>query len=448
VLRGTHIARMVHDSVMRTRLDALVLAATLLASPASVRGQAAVHTAAAPALAQPSPPGRGQGAQAEVPCAPVKPCEIPDEPAPEAEPAADFGPQARRLFDFVGCRGGAPASLDAKAVASFCAAQAKAIAAYRDGYLPKASTFLAGLRPASLPTAVVYPLGGDLLSALTSYPDARNITTLSLERAGDPRRLDALTPAEVRASLEVIRATSSDLLPADGSKAANPPNRRGGEIPGQLASSLIALAIHGYEPIGLRFFRVEPDGRLHYLTPSEIAALESESAKRLRGPGRRTPPDVPEAFSNSELVFVRKGEDPRTQARVHRHIAADLSNGALAKAPGPLRHLAAKGRFAAMTKAASYLLWRDDFSMVRDVLLAQMVFMISDSTGIPPRYARKAGFAQETYGSYGRAFLEANAAIDAEMVQLWASQPRRALPIRYGYVDGQDRYHLLVTKKQ
>jgi hypothetical protein len=107
-----------------------------------------------------------------------------------------------------------------------------------------------------------------------------------------------------------------------------------------------------------------------------------------------------------------------------------------------------------MTKAASYLLWREDFSRVRKYLLRHMTLMISDSTGIPPHWATAAGFTQETWGTFEVSFLEASESINAEFKALWASQPVRKLPFRYGYIDGlkdgekpAGRYHLLVTRK-
>lgn len=419
-------------------------AAAVLAALAALATSA---RAEAPAGQRPAPPPAAAGA---APCEPVKPCEVPDEPAAPAEAAADFTAEAKALFAVVSC-GDAPlpADLDAKAVQAFCAQQKKQIAAYRDVYLPRAAPFLAKLRPAGLPTTVVYPFGGgDLLSALTTYPDARNVTTLSLEHAGDPRRLLAVKSAKVLAdSLAVIRRTSAGLLTQNDSKTENLMKGQRGEIPGQLAFFMTALAIHGYEPVSLRFFRVEPDGTLHHLTRTEIAAAEKESARTLRG--EWVSPDFSPAFSNSEIVFVKKGEDPKTQARIHRHIAADLSDGALAaKQPGLLEFLAAKGPFVAMTKAASYLLWRGNFSKVRDLLLSNMVFMISDSTGVPPTPARKAGFVQETYGTFSKSFLDASPGVNADFVKLWTSQPARALPIRYGYVDGDLHVHLLVTRKK
>jgi hypothetical protein len=385
--------------------------------------------------------------------APV-PAPPPAATAPAATPAeapADFGAEARALMKVVTCQGGAalPAGLDAATHAAYCKRQEKALAAYRDKYLPVAAPFLARLRPAGLPTTVVYPFGGgDLLSALTTYPEGRDYTTASLEHAGDPRRLAAIkTRAQLADSLELIRATSAGLLYANDSKTENLMKGQRGELPGQLAFFLTALAVHGYEPVSLRYFRVEQDGTLHYYTPAEIAAVEGEDAKLLRG--KWTAPDFSRAFSNSELTFVRPGEDPATQARVHRHIAWDLSDPAVRKT-GIIEWLSAKGPVCAMTKAASYLLWREDFSRVRTYLLQHMVLMISDSTGIPPRHAAKAGFVQETYGTFEVAFLETSPQINAEFLALWTGQPRRKLPMRYGYIDGAKpvgHVHLLVTRK-
>jgi hypothetical protein len=377
------------------------------------------------------------------------------DPAAPAEAPADFAAEARAIMRIVTCQGDEPLphGFDEATVAAFCKRQQKAISAYRDRYLPVAGPFLARLRPAGTPTTVVYPFGGgDLVSALTTYPDARDLTTLSLEHAGDPRRLSSIgTKEQLADSLELIRATSSGLLHASDSKTENLMKGQRGEIPGQLAFFLTALAIHGFEPIRLTYFRVEKDGSLHHYTAAEIAALQGQEARLLRG--KWTEPDFSVAFSNSELTFVKRGEDPATAARVHRHIAWDLSDPAVART-GIIAYLAAKGPVAAMTKAASYLLWRDDFSRIRRYLLGHMTLMISDSTGIPPRWAGPAGFVQETYGTFEVSFLEASEQYNEEFRALWASQPVRKLPFRYGYLDGLKdgdkpigRYHLLVTRR-
>ena len=62
------------------------------------------------------------------------------------------------------------------------------------------------------PKTVVYPFGGgDLMSALVAFPDATEITTISLELAGDPRRLEKLDAERARA--QPRRAARRDRRP-------------------------------------------------------------------------------------------------------------------------------------------------------------------------------------------------------------------------------------------
>ena len=102
-----------------------------------------------------------------------------------------------------------------------------------------------------------------------------------------------------------------------------------------------------------------------------------------------------------------------------------------------------------MTKAASYLLWLDDFSLIRNYLLARMDWMISDSTGILPRHAQAAGFEQLTYGRFKRSLLGTAQDANVEMGKLWRSQPHRPLPFYFGYPDFDNRSaHLMITRRR
>jgi hypothetical protein len=212
-----------------------------------------------------------------------------------------------------------------------------------------------------------------------------------------------------------------------------------------LAFFTVALAVHGFEPVSLRYFRVEDTGALHYLEAAEIDAQDEAPAQRLHRSW--TPPDFSATFANAEIAFRERGR-PEAPVRVHRHIAANLADGPLSQQPGLMRYLESRGAVVALTKAASYLLWRADFALLRRYLLTHMVFMVSDSTGIPPGYAREAGFVQETYGRFNGSFLPADAGLNAQFRELWRSQPQRALPMRYGYVDSGRANHLVVTRRK
>jgi hypothetical protein len=381
-------------------------------------------------------------------------------PPPAATPATAKAPAARPVvrgegknFDsdlallhrVVACAdNGVPIPAEwSKVVERHCADLELQKKRFRTRYVDKAVPFFAKLRPSGLPASVVYPFGGgDLASVLVTYPDATEITTMSLEHAGDPTRLTGLTAPQLQRALADFRAAIRGLLALHDSSSVNLQKMQRGPVPGQVAFFLTGLSVFGYQPVSLRYFRLEPDGSIHYLDEAEIAALASTTATRKKSTWENTDHSV--AFTNVELSFRRGPEGPVV---IHRHIAANLDDkhfggSALEK------HLTSKGEVAAMTKAASYLLWNGNFSLMRAYLTTSAVFMVSDSTGIPTLHARKAGLAQVTYGKFTGAFLKANAQHGNAFVKLWSAQPFRKVPFRYGYPDRVGNFHLLVTQRQ
>ena len=361
-------------------------------------------------------------------------------------PALDFTEEAKILYRVVACGNDAalPEGMDAKIVEDHCKELHRRADLYRATWIKEASPFIQSLKPAGLPTTVVYPFGGgDLISALTTYPEAKEITTMSLEHAGDPRRIKGITAKQLKASLALIRSTSSGLLTANDSKTENLMKGQRGEVPGQLAFFLIALAVHGYEPISLKYLKTNADGSIRYLGQTELDELQKKEAKLLNKVW--VAPDFSEAFDNLELIAVKKGGDPVKDRIVHRHFAQNLDDDHFGKDEGMKNYLKARSPIVAMTKAASYLLWRDQFSTIRNYLLDNMLFMVSDSTGIPPKFATKAGFTQETYGKFAESFLGASAEYNADFVKLW--KDAKPLAFRYGYLDKNLSKHMLITRK-
>jgi hypothetical protein len=398
--------------------------------------------------------GPAAGPRIAVGVAPVSaPAGVPSI-APSTGAPADFGAQANLLFRVAACGSDAPlpASIDVGVVDRHCANIRHRMDEYRRNYFEKARPFFAALVPADAPKAVVYPFGGgDLLSALVAFPDATEITTISLELAGDPRRIDTLTKAQLSRSLGALRGEIGGLLSVGSNTSVNLSSSQRNELPAQVSSFLIGLATGGYEPVAMRVFRIEPDGALHYLSLEEIAAMDEAAASKARRPkslkNSWLSPNFSEAFSNVEIQYRRVGE---TAVRVHRHIGWNLGDAYLTAHPELLLHLARKGKATMLTKGASYLLWLPTFSKIRDYLLGNLAWMLSDSTGIPPAYANAAGMVQDTYGRFSGAFLEGAEARGQRHSEafraLWRQSPKRPLPVRFGYVDLNKQAHLLVTR--
>ena len=106
------------------------------------------------------------------------------------------------------------------------------------------------------------------------------------------------------------------------------------------------------------------------------------------------------------------------------------------------------GASAAMTKAASHLLWDDqNFSVIRDWLMAHTDWMISDTTGVPPRIAKKHGFEQDYYGQYE--YAEPFGTVNNKDMNEFHEKFKGNAPIsfRYGYPDNKSHGHIVVTHK-
>ncbi len=359
--------------------------------------------------------------------------------SPEGSKPAEFVEQARELLAGAACGNGtAPAMIPPKLLKLHCDFVRQAQEAYRKKWITPARAFFAQHVPAGIPKKVVYPFaGGDLSTALTVYPDADEITTLSLEPAGDPRSLRAIPARLLAGAMEAVRSELRFLYVVNFSNTKNMiAAMRGGQLPTQLIFGLSALHLHGFELTSLRYFDINEDGSLRYLTEADVAAAGDPSKPDA---GRRN-----RIFNNIEVGF-RKPGSARTQ--IYRHIEANLDNAHIEKDPRVLRHLEGKGDISAMTKAAAYLLSWEAFSSIRGYLLNNVRWMVSDATGVPSKWGAPMGFSYETWGTFEQSHMEAGRGIEAEWRKNWSEQPKRELAFRFGYPDRKQRNHLVIMKR-
>jgi hypothetical protein len=325
--------------------------------------------------------------------------------------------------------------------------------AFRDHILSKAAPFLAGIRPDSLPPRVVYPLGiGDLLWALIVFPDALEYTSIPIEPAGDPRQFGKAPKRHLDKALAAVEEALNVHLRGGWNWVRDMDVAHKGGVPEQIVYALVAMVVLDYEPLSLRYFVLGRDGSVTYLSDSHFE----------QGPDQRTKPAPDQGvapaldpFSNMEIRFRRRGGGP---VKVFRHLAANLTDLALTKDPdhltkdpSVLAHLQAKGPVSALMRATAYLVWYPHFSELRNYLTSHLVWMVSDATGIPPKFAREAGLVQETYGEFTGVYDLGEAAerpdYGDDFVQLFADAPARPLEFLFGYPDKDKNPHLVITRR-
>lgn len=362
-------------------------------------------------------------ADAAAAAAPPRPADAAIPPdAPPPDPTGEFDEQARMMFRVAACAGDAevPARIQ-KLVDHHCERLVKLNERYRERWLAPIMAFLDELTPDGLPDRVIYPFGGqDLVSALAAFPEASEITIISLEKGGDPRKLDRIGGEELAESLERSREHLKFLMDVAFHRTEDLEMMAEDPLPEQLVGALWAIAVHGREPVSMRFFQMQEDGSLAYVTDD---------------------------FDDFEITFRKPGGPLQT----YRHMATDLSNGGLKNAPGVVAYIEQRGPFVSVVKAASFLLWKSYFSTIRDLLLDHAVFMVSDATAPLPGHARAKGFEQIPYGTFTGpevAFEEGSEIEAAEpFIELWKDKGRGTVPVRWGYLDAKRKKHLLITRK-
>ncbi|MBA3464976.1 MAG: hypothetical protein H0T46_33890 [Deltaproteobacteria bacterium] len=365
----------------------------------------------------------------------------------------DFAPEVKTLFRVGACGNDESLAdkLPKKVITAHCREMQDLYASYKKAWADKAGAFIKELKPANLPKTVVYPFGGgDLTSALVVFPEATEITTISLEAAGDVRTIHTISTKQLVEDLDTIGGDIRRLYRSAHSTTKSLQAASHSELPGSLMFALAGLAVHGFEPVSLRYFDVEPDGKLSYLSnetlDSRAAELAASKKDKVKKKSKHFWFEQDSAFANVEIQYRPRG-DAAAPLRTYRHIVMNLDDAHLTEDGRVLAHLRLKGKVSVMTKAASFLLWYDDFTQIRDYLLKNIAWMISDASGIPPSYAGPAGFEQITYGEFtGPYFIIDEKNTRSQFVKLWRTNPKKPLPFRFGYPDAEKHNHLMITR--
>ncbi len=74
--------------------------------------------------------------------------------------------------------------------------------------------------------------------------------------------------------------------------------------------------------------------------------------------------------------------------------------------------------------------------------------MVSDATGVAPKWGQPAGFDYETYGSFRTAHLDSGNGVSENWRSMFNSQEKRKLAFRFGYYDKDTKDHLVIMKKK
>jgi hypothetical protein len=148
------------------------------------------------------------------------------------------------------------------------------------------------------------------------------------------------------------------------------------ELKGTLPIFYVFLARAGKTIHDVSFVTLDKGGEPHTSAPNEK--------------GKGLTPGVRITFSNA----------PGAPTQTLYYFTTDLSNDGVRSAPGFLKFCKTRGMGASLLKSASYLMFENGFSTVRDFLLAQSKAIVQDDSGIPINAFDPAKWLLRFFGNY------------------------------------------------
>jgi len=216
--------------------------------------------------------------------------------------------------------------------------------------------------------------GPDFLYADVFFPNATTYVLSGLEPVGDIPDLSRLRRGSRSGALAHIRSSLGSVMNYSFFITKQMKGQlRSGELTGTLPLLYVFLARSSKTIIDVTLITLDKDG-------VELPAKETLTTATTSG---------------VKLAFAGSDGKPRTLY----YFSTDLSDGGVSNS-GFLKFCERLGAADNFIKSASYLLHSDNFSKVRDFMLAQSASILQDDSGIPVHYFTPGQWELRPYGHY------------------------------------------------
>ena len=274
---------------------------------------------------------------------------------------------------------------------------------------------------------VFYPFSGpDFPTAVQLFPDAGRYVLVALQNAGPMPDLRGMPEKKFTAYMNVFKRGWDDFarrgfFRTDDLKADT---KEGEGVLAGVTPVMMAFAAQlGFTVSDVIPMRIKADG----------TDLEPH-------PGAR------DAFDTWKSVRfeMKRADGTRT---VLDYVQLDISDGSLKKQENARKWLAVVAAHKTMTKAASHLMQKPFFAIIRDILLEHSPVIVQDETGVDYKDLVK-GFTVALYGRFERAHKLFAAGVQQELAAAYKKRKDvKALTFKFGYEKDKGSAVMIAKRK-
>ncbi|HVE13852.1 MAG TPA: hypothetical protein VNI01_10695 [Elusimicrobiota bacterium] len=267
--------------------------------------------------------------------------------------------------------------------------------------------------PASTRT-LFYPFSGpDFLTAQVFFPKAPSYVLFALEPVGTLPDLKTSSGTALSGYLESVQESLADLFKRSYFRTRRMRTELGKEgTNGVLPVLLVFAARAGLSIEDVKAVEIEKDGAL-----SESAWEKAKSPRGVK-------------------VSLRDAGGRETSLY---YFSADISDAGLKRHAKILAYIRSLTHVDTYLKSASYLLHTDDFSKVRDAVLADSDRVLQDDSGLAYRAFDRARWDVRLYGTYERPIEEFPSILEPDLEEAYLTAKPKPVPFSLGYHWGKKR---------
>ena len=287
---------------------------------------------------------------------------------------------------------------------------------------------------------VFYPFSGpDFLNIFTFLPNGKEYILFGMEPPGLPPDPEMISPAQLPTALANLRNSLATILnfsffrTIDMNKDLSKTDL-GGTTPVILVfMSRTGNAVKNVENVAL-----EKEGTIRLIKDPHAIVNGKPTAKTLRV--------LPDEIPGVKITFRR----PDASADQYLYyFSLDISDTGLKSKGQLLTFVKNKGQKSTYLKAASYLMYRDTFSMIRNFILDECVFIMQDDSGMPLNSFKTDLWNLKFYGNYIKPIQLFESRFQPDLRAVYTEKKNQIgeLPFGIGYNWKQGESNLMTARK-
>jgi hypothetical protein len=272
---------------------------------------------------------------------------------------------------------------------------------------------------------VFYPFSGpDFLYAYTFFPNASSYVLIGLEPVGKAPNLTVLSDDEIAQKLREMNGAMYSLLQFSFFQTNS--MRTDLADKGVIPILFVFLARTNNQLLALEYVGMDKNGNLKTFPTGEIDAAYTKGVK---------------------ITFLQAG---KSEPQLLYYFSTDLSDEGFQATPA-MKNFVEKNLKDAIsyTKAASYLMHYENFSQIRDLVLANSSALLQDDSGMPVRFLEPKQWNLQFYGTYTGPIALFSKEYQPDLRQIYENtQSVRALNFGIGYKYGLNESNLMLASKK